>query len=99
MEPAGIEPAGVVLAGTPWGTVEGQRRYETPAVPGGTLAVHGERDARVPLSAVFEWARPQGLPVVVVPGADHFFTGKLGVLARLVTGYAVSRAAGDARQG
>ncbi|AEG71231.1 alpha/beta hydrolase [Ralstonia solanacearum] len=96
---AGVEPAGVVLAGTPWGSVEGQRLYETPAVPAGTLVVHGEQDERVPLSAVFAWARPQGLPVAVVPGANHFFTGKLGVLARLVTDYAVSRSAGDARQG
>lgn len=84
----GVELDGVMLAGTPWGTVDGQRTYETPPVPAGTLVMHGEQDERVPLAAVFDWARPQGLPVVVVPGTNHFFTGKLGVLGRLVTDYA-----------
>ncbi len=88
----GVVPGGAILAGTPWGTVDGQRTYETPPVPADTLVVHGEQDARVPLAAVFDWARPQGLPVVIVPGADHFFTGKLGVLARAVTGYVLARA-------
>ena len=37
-----------------------------------------------PLRAVFGWARPQGLPVVVVPGGDHFFHGRLGQLSRIV---------------
>lgn len=82
---------GMILAGTPWGTVDGQRTYETPPVPAGTLVIHGEQDERVPLTAVFDWARPQGLPVVVVPGANHFFTGKLGVLGRLVTDYAQTK--------
>lgn len=89
----GVEPDGVVLAGTPWGTVDGQRTYETPPVPAGTLVIHGEQDERVPLAAVFDWARPQGLPVVVVPGANHFFTGKLGVLGRVVTRYARGKCA------
>lgn len=84
---AGTEPDAVILAGTPWGDVAGQRRYEPPPVPMDTLVVHGEQDERVSLSAVFDWVRPQGLPVTVVPGADHFFSGKLGVLGRLVTGY------------
>lgn len=79
---------GLILAGTPWGTVDGQRTYETPPVPADTLVIHGEQDERVSLTAVFDWARPQGQPVVVVPGANHFFTGKLGVLGRLVTDYA-----------
>jgi hypothetical protein len=26
---------------------------------------------------VFDWARPQNLPVIVIPGADHFFHRKL----------------------
>ena len=48
------------------------------------LVVHGELDMRVPLGAVLDWARPQGRPVVVVPGAEHFFTGKLHILRQLV---------------
>ena len=35
------------------------------------------RNNRDPLADVFEWARPQNLPVVVVPGADHFFHRRL----------------------
>ena len=46
-------------------------------VPADTLVIHGELDDTVPLSAVLDWARPQGLPVVVIPGADHFFHQKL----------------------
>jgi len=38
----------------------------------------------VPLSTVLDWARPQELPVVVIPGADHFFHRKLTVIKRLV---------------
>ncbi|MHA7685728.1 alpha/beta hydrolase [Cupriavidus sp. PET2-C1] len=77
----------IVLAGTPWGTIEGQRTYETPPVPSTTLAIHGEKDLRVELKAVFDWARPQCLPIVVVPNANHFFTGKLALLERLVGAY------------
>jgi alpha/beta superfamily hydrolase len=45
-----------------------------------TLVVHGELDDTVPLSAVMEWARPQTLPVLVVPGGGHFFHGQLPLL-------------------
>jgi hypothetical protein len=58
--------------------------FETPAVPAGTLVIHGERDETVPLAAVLDWARPQELPVVVVPGAEHFFHRKLPLLRTLV---------------
>ncbi|HEU0258438.1 MAG TPA: alpha/beta hydrolase [Burkholderiales bacterium] len=62
----------------------GITRLEAPAVPEGTLVIHGERDDTVPLAAVLDWARPQDLPVVVVPGADHFFHRKLQVIRRIV---------------
>jgi uncharacterized protein len=58
--------------------------FEVPAVPPDTLVVHGEQDETVPLIAVLAWARPQELPVVVVPGADHFFHRKLPVLRAIV---------------
>jgi alpha/beta superfamily hydrolase len=38
----------------------------------------------VPLASVLDWARPQELPVIVVPGADHFFHRKLQVLRGIV---------------
>jgi alpha/beta superfamily hydrolase len=48
------------------------------------LVVHGEQDDTVPLSAVMDWARPQSLPVTVVPGGGHFFHGQLPLLKSLV---------------
>lgn len=49
-----------------------------------TLIVHGEQDDTVPLAAVMDWARPQSLPVTVVPGGGHFFHGQLPLLKNLV---------------
>lgn len=48
------------------------------------LVVHGEADDTVALSAVMDWARPQSLPVTVVPGGGHFFHGQLPLLKSLV---------------
>ncbi|HET7366359.1 MAG TPA: alpha/beta hydrolase [Burkholderiales bacterium] len=59
-------------------------RFQLPRVAPGTLVIHGEHDQTVPLSAVLDWARPQDLPVVLVPGADHFFHRKLHILRGLV---------------
>ena len=49
-----------------------------------TLVVHGEADDTVALPAVMDWARPQSLPVTVVPGGGHFFHGQLPLLKGLV---------------
>jgi alpha/beta superfamily hydrolase len=49
-----------------------------------TLVIHGEQDDTVPLTAVLDWARPQILPVTVVPGVGHFFHGQLQLLKSLV---------------
>ena len=49
-----------------------------------TLVIHGEQDDTVPLSDVIYWARPQTLPVTVVPGVGHFFHGQLPLLKSLV---------------
>ena len=59
--------------------------FETPTVRPDTLVVHGEQDETVPLAAVLDWARPQELPVVLVPGADHFFNRKLHSLRAIVS--------------
>ena len=48
------------------------------------LVIHGEADETVPLAAVLDWARPQSLPVTVVPGVEHFFHGQLPLLKTLV---------------
>lgn len=49
-----------------------------------TLVLHGEQDDTVVLSSVMDWARPQSLPVTVVPGVEHFFHGQLPLLKSLV---------------
>ena len=72
-------PERLVLVGV------GVTRLQAPAVPADTLVIHGENDETVPLAAVLEWARPQDLPVILVPGADHFFHRKLHVLRTIVT--------------
>jgi alpha/beta superfamily hydrolase len=59
-------------------------KYEIPNVAASTLVIHGELDETIPLAAVLDWARPQELPVVVVPGADHFFNRKLQPLRTIV---------------
>ncbi len=59
-------------------------RFPLAPVPADTLVVHGELDDVVPLAAVFDWARPQSLPVTVLPGAGHFFHGQLSVLKQIV---------------
>jgi hypothetical protein len=61
--------------------------YEVPPVPAGSLVIHGESDDTIPLAAVLDWARPQELPVTVVPGADHFFHRKLPALRAIVEGF------------
>jgi alpha/beta superfamily hydrolase len=60
-------------------------RFPTENVAENTLVIHGELDDVVPLQAVFDWARPQNLPIVVVPGGEHFFHGRLHLLAQIVT--------------
>jgi alpha/beta superfamily hydrolase len=49
-----------------------------------TLLLHGEQDDTVPLHSVMDWARPQSLPVTVIPGVEHFFHGQLPLLKSLV---------------
>jgi len=63
-------------------------RFAVAPVPGQahakTLVIHGESDDTVPLASVLDWARPQFLPVTVVPGVGHFFHGQLPLLKSLV---------------
>ncbi|NML48499.1 alpha/beta fold hydrolase [Ramlibacter sp. G-1-2-2] len=72
----------IVLVGT------ATARFAVPALPPEaherTLAIHGEVDDTVPLASVLDWARPQTLPVTVVPGVEHFFHGQLPLLKSLV---------------
>jgi len=60
------------------------QKERVPAVPSDTLVVHGDADDVVPLAATLDWARPQSLPVTVLPGAGHFFHGRLTLLKDIV---------------
>lgn len=80
----GQSPWRTCLAGMPYGEVAAGRRYDTPMHLPNTLVVHGEQDDQVPLAAVMDWARPAAQSVVVLPGADHFFTGRLPTLREWV---------------
>ncbi len=61
----GSSPRGMVLV------APAVSRFRVAPVSVRTLVIHGEVDDLVPLPAVLDWARPQELPIVVVPGADH----------------------------
>ncbi|UGQ49309.1 alpha/beta hydrolase [Massilia endophytica] len=69
---AGTPAERLVLVGSAAG------KWEMADVPANTILIHGENDDTIPLQAVFDWARPQDIPVLVIPGADHFFHRKLG---------------------
>jgi uncharacterized protein len=72
------EPVQLVLVGL------AVNHFPVAEVPAQTLVVHGELDEVVPLKEVLDWARPQQLPVIVFPGAGHFFHGALVRLQTLV---------------
>jgi alpha/beta superfamily hydrolase len=59
-------------------------KWDVAAVPDNTLAIHGEVDDTVPIASVYDWARPQELPVVVIPGGEHFFHRKLHILKKVI---------------
>jgi uncharacterized protein len=59
-------------------------RFQLTPVARDTLVIHGEDDDVVPLADLLAWARPQRLPVVVLPGAGHFFHGNLVELQRII---------------
>jgi alpha/beta superfamily hydrolase len=81
---AGDPAKWLVLVGTAAGFVEGTRSYETEAVPADTLVIHGAEDTTVRLANVLAWAQPLDLPVVVIPGADHFFHRRLHLIRDLI---------------
>ncbi|CAG4891312.1 alpha/beta hydrolase [Paraburkholderia saeva] len=58
--------------------------WEVAPVPENTLLIHGETDETVPIQSVYDWAAPQELPVVVIPGAEHFLHRKLHILKRII---------------
>jgi hypothetical protein len=76
----GNPPSRMVLVGL------AVNHLDVPPVPADTILIHGEEDTTVPLADVLAWARPQDLPVVVLPGADHFFHRRLNILRAIIAG-------------
>lgn len=74
----GNAPSRMVLVGI------AVKHQEAAPVPADTIVIHGEEDSTVLLADVLAWAKPQDLPVVVVPGADHFFHRRLAILRAIV---------------
>ena len=82
------QPEKIVLVGT-----AASRFGVAPIAPelhDRTLVLHGEQDDTVVLSSVMDWARPQSLPVTVIPGVEHFFHGQLPLLKSLVVRHLLS---------
>lgn len=75
---ARLHPQHLVLAAPAVG------RFAMPAVSPDTLVIHGEQDDVVPLADALDWARPQHLPIVVLPQAEHYFHGRLTQLRDIV---------------
>jgi alpha/beta superfamily hydrolase len=73
-----LQPRHLILAAPAVG------RFAMPLVAPGTLMIHGEHDDVVPLRDAFEWARPQHLPIVVLPEAEHYFHGRLTQLREII---------------
>ena len=81
-----VKPERMALVGVAAGFVSGGRSYTSEPVPPDSILIHGELDETVPLANVLAWARPQELPVVVVPGADHFFHRRLHIIKSIIKG-------------
>lgn len=74
----------LVLVSTAAGFIEGARSYVTEAVAPDTVVIHGSADETVPLANVVAWAAPLELPIILVPGADHFFHRKLHIIRNII---------------
>jgi len=92
-----VEFAGLVLVAPGFRRITGQGMGEAPdpadpklGAPGrhtaaNTVVIHGDLDETVPLSDSFAWAGAREVPVVVIPGGEHFFHRKLHVLREIVS--------------
>ncbi|MBD8567261.1 alpha/beta fold hydrolase [Oxalobacteraceae sp. CFBP 8763] len=74
----GRAPERLVLVGTAAG------KWPMPPVQQDTILIHGEQDDTITMQQVFDWARPLDIPVIIIPGADHFFHRRLGHIKNLV---------------
>ncbi len=89
----GAPPRHLVLAGAAAG------KWAMPPVDAGALVIHGEKDETIPLAGVLAWAAGSEVPVVVIPGTDHFFHRRLPMLKRIVTRHLLGAEAESQRDG
>jgi len=66
------------------GPAVGRFQFREVRLPANTLLIHGEDDEVVPLQEARDWLADQAATLTVVPGASHFFHGKLMVLRDLI---------------
>ena len=76
-------PSAVIAIGLPLATESG-RDVPFPAVP--ALFVSGEKDGYGPPDLLERFVAGRA-PVVIVPGADHFFEGRLDALGEAIAGF------------
>jgi alpha/beta superfamily hydrolase len=91
-----VDFAQLVLVAPGFRRITGQGMGEAPdphdpnlGAPGrhtaaNTVVIHGDLDETVPLADSIAWAGVREVPVVVVPGGEHFFHRKLHVLREVV---------------
>lgn len=60
--------------------------FDAPAPPKNTqiFIIHGDQDEVISLNSVLSWATPYSLPIIVMPGATHFFHGQLTILKNTI---------------
>lgn len=78
IDPKRFELAPMILVGT------AASRFDVQPVGASAIVIHGEVDDVVPLQSVMDWARPQSLPVTVIPGSGHYFHGQLNRVKSLI---------------
>jgi uncharacterized protein len=81
---AGRPAARLVLVGLAAGGADRDWPYQPEPIPPGSLLIHGAEDTTIPLADVLAYAEPLGLPVTVIPGADHFFDGRLKLIRDII---------------
>jgi len=84
---AGRPPARLILVGLATGRAERDWPYQPEPIPRGSLLIHGSLDTTIPLEDVLAYAEPLELPVVVIPGADHFFHGRLQLIRHIIAAH------------
>ena len=62
-------------------------KWDYPDIKQNFTAIHGEIDDVVPLPDILSWMNKQEKPLIVIPGANHFFDRQLNLLKLTLTQY------------